>query len=239
MRLIHASGRYDRKVRIRRKTAKAQRGRSSLISRTESTTATVFRTRAFAALRRPGKAARGDCTIEHRRKRWKRLSARVVLVSKSYRLGRRCWVLVARMRRRSDGYPLTVITAHLPASVEGQVARLARRMPVTLDKQGAAWVEAARGLRRVIEEERRRRPNAVLVVTADWNINLRSKVQRDYLQSLLGDTVTLAKPDRPWADFPGTHGRRVIDWGACSEPSVVRPEPRTAASDHRPIRVVW
>lgn len=239
MKLIHASGRFDRSRKVRRKAARQQRKSTRLRTTTEATTGKVFRTRKWAVLRRPGPGARGDCTVEHRRKMWRRKSARVVRVSGRYRLGRQCWVVVARLRRRSDGYRLTVITAHLPASVEGQVARLARRMPTRLDRQGTAWVAAMHGLRRVIEQERRRRPRAVIVVTADWNINVRSRVQRDYLQALLGDTVTLAEPDRAWDRVPGTHGRRVIDWAACSEPSTCTVLGKGPASDHAPIRVRW
>lgn len=245
MRLIHASGRFDRPVRARRRIARQQRRDAALIARTEATAPTVFRTRRWAVLRKPGKTARGDCTIEHRRKRWRRLSGRAVLLSPAYRHGRRCWALVARMQRRHDGYELTIITAHLPASVEAQVRRLARvktaegRARVALDLQGAAWVAAVAGLREVIEQERARRPRATIVVTADWNINLRSPVQRRYLQSLLGETVTLARPSRPWSKMPGTHGGRVIDWAACSRPAVVTVLDGSSASDHRPIRVAW
>lgn len=238
MKLTHASGLYSTKRRFKRRAARQQRSSTRLRTTTEATTGSIFRTRRWAVLRRPGPGARGDCTIEHRRKRWERLSARVVRVSGRYRLGRQCWALVARLRRK-DGYRLTVITAHLPASVERQVAYWARGRMVPLDAQGRAWHEAVAGLRRVIEEERERRPGAVIVVTADWNINLRSRVQREYLQRLLGDTVTLARPDRDWDKVPGTHGRRVIDWAACSEMAVVHVLPKTAASDHAPIRVHW
>lgn len=149
------------------------------------------------------------------------------------------------MQRRNDGYGLTIITAHLPASVEAQVRRLAcvktpeGRSRVALDQQGAAWIAAVAGLRDVIEQERARRPEATIVVTADWNINLRSKLQRTYLQALLGDTVTLAKPVKPWGEMPGTHGGRVIDWAACSRPAVATVLDGSPASDHRPIRVAW
>lgn len=237
MKLIHASGRFDRKRRVKRKAAASQRRRVNLRTTTEATTGRIFRTRKWAVLRRPGPGARGDCTVEHKRKRWRRESARVVRVSARYRFGRQCWALVARLERRKDGKQVTVITAHLPASVERQVAYRARGRMVALDAQGRAWHEAVAGLRKVIEQERRRRRDAVILVTADFNINLRSRVQRDYLQALLGPTVTLARPDRAWDKVPGTHGRRVIDWAACSEPSRVTVLGKTAASDHAPIRV--
>lgn len=238
MNLIHASGRFDRNIRLRRRVAGAQRKHTNLITRTEVTALTVKRGRWWGVLRKPGRAARGDCSIEHRRGVWKRDHGYVTRVSRSYRLGRRCWVLVGRYRR-DNGHLVTVITAHLPATVETTLRRRVDNPAVRLDSQASAWLEAMAGIRKVIEAEHRERPHATIVVTADWNIDLRRAWARQLLQHELGNLVTLAEPDRDWDDMPGTHGRRVIDWAACSKPSVVKVLGRTDASDHQPIRVAW
>ncbi len=244
MRLIHASGRYDRKRAVVKRVTRKHRAKVALRSRTELRAFTVWRNKRWAVLRKAGLTARGDCAIESKRKVWRRNSSRVVRVSSTYRLGRRCWVLVGRYTRRRDRQQVTIITAHLPASVEARVRALARLSPrdrgrVTHDRQSTAWLQAMAGLRTVIEEERRRRPGAILVVTADWNVNMRVPEIRAYVQELLGDHVTLARPPRGWDKERGTHGGRIIDWAAVSVPSTCRVMKRTPASDHNPIIVKW
>lgn len=126
--------------------------------------------------------------------------------------------------------------AHLTAGVEaGMVTRPTSWRRRDLAYRVSVWLQARQTWGR--RTWRRRRHHGLLVVmVADWNLNLERRRWRLLLRAF-HPRLRLT-----WRRFPGpgTHGRRVID-GTLTNLQVVRPAVLLAddpSSDHRPYREV-
>ncbi|WP_067428562.1 endonuclease/exonuclease/phosphatase family protein [Nocardioides jensenii] len=208
-----------------------------MITRTEATTGTQFRTKAWGVFRKPGPRARGDVTVEHHRTPWKRLAGYAVRLSSKRYLGgkKECWAAVTVYRLRGSDRTRVVVGVHMPARVEGPLLRGTN----TVDTN--AWTDALAQLGRLVAELREKCPHAEIVVVGDWNVNLRNKHFRDLIARQL--RLTAAAPVNsngkriPWSRVRGTHGGRVIDWAFTNRHTTVKVLPSNAASDHRPIDI--
>lgn len=141
---------------------------------------------------------------------------------------------VVHLRHRASGRDLFVLAVHLPSSVEG-VGGLSGKAD-----RVAAYESALQGLGEVVDEILDAWPDAALLVSGDWNLNLRRAWVRDLLEgstglvSLWDDLESL--PSRGWR--PGT--KRIIDGSLGFDLTLRRGWiwAKRPASDHRPIHNV-
>ena len=236
--MLSASGRYDRKVKIRRKVTRKQRQHARLIVRTETRRLTLLRNLRWGVLRKPGPKARGDVTIEHHRRIWRRTAGYAVRLSAQTYLGgaKQCWGLVGVYKQRHGDRIRIVVGVHMPARVE-YLLRVGRA-----SRDTTAWMQALRALGCLVDNLRREHPAAEIVVTGDWNVCMRDGHFRALIAKELRLTAAApvnAKGNRiPWFKVPGTHGRRVIDWAFTNTHALCAVLPITPASDHRPIDLI-
>lgn len=237
--MLHASGRFDRPILVRRRVARQQRKHSWLIVRTEQKAASVFRTLAWAVLRTPGRYAKGDVTIEHRRTKWQRLDGYAVLLSKvRYLSGRKKnWAVVGVYKARASKRLRVIIGIHMPARVES-----ALRSGVS-SAEARAWQESLVRLSAEIGHLRAKYPTARLDVVGDWNVAVENPYFRNLISAHLGGLTPATPIDEDgrrllWKNVQGTHGARVIDWDwSTDEDATGLVRPLNPASDHHPISV--
>lgn len=230
--MIYASGRYDRPRKRRRRITRRQRRDTSMIGRSEMSSGVDMRGPVWGLVRKPGRAGKGDCSIEHRRRVWKRIHAEALQLSTLRYLGGRkqCWATAAVYRHRKNDRVRVVVVVHMPARVEP--AFLRRR--TTVDTR--AWDQALVTLSREVESLRREHPRADVYVVGDWNVNLRNPAFRHRIERALG--LDAVHPVGGWGGIDGTHGHsRVIDWAFSNREAWCWVLPKTPASDHRPIEI--
>lgn len=230
--MLLASGRFDRPTRVRRRVIREQRRTESLIVRTEQSVLTVLRNVVWGVLHRPGLFAKGDVSIEHRRRVWLRLRGYALLLSNRRYLGgrKKCWAAVGVYMHRETKRIRIVIGVHMPARVETALLR----GESTVDTQ--VWMESLDRLGEEVAALRKRYPDARLDVAGDWNVD----VTLLHFRTLISKTLDLYvnHPLRAWIMTPGTHGDRPIDWGwSTEEGTQCRVLPITGASDHHPVKI--
>lgn len=128
---------------------------------------------------------------------------------------------------RTDGLRVLAAVAHMPAHVQlGDMFRLGVPYRVRV------WRSAVAGFARQVDAARRRWSADLVIVAADWNVDMRRPVWRHYvLERFTGLRLTW-RPPLPRA---GTHrGGRLIDATLTDGAGRARLLARTPASDHRP-----
>lgn len=130
---------------------------------------------------------------------------------------------------------LLVVVAHMPRAVEGPVGFRAHSAWVS------KWKADHRALKRLWNRLAREHNASAILVTADWNINIRRRVVQAIFKALQpGMRPTLNYRAMPTC---GTHGNRIIDFSFIrGRIRVVRPpavSPSDPSSDHRAFRQVF
>jgi len=133
------------------------------------------------------------------------------------RMGDQCWAMHVT---ETAPLPHYTIVIHLPSGVEG-LRGLER------GAQAEVWRDSIEGLKRLVDSL-----DGPVIITGDWNVNLRRKWVRALLSEHFPGFEHTAYPTKT----QGTHGRRVIDFslarGFTSTGEVVS---SLHSSDHRAI----
>jgi hypothetical protein len=224
----HTSSRFDRSPASLAALAHQLRARGpDVLTVTEVDNprrARALRASGWVVYRPPGT----DVALSWPRSRWRAAGARPGVLGNGLGAG---WVVLDRRAPRAGlrGEPsrILVTLAHLPSHVEyGDRWR-------TGEPRVGLWRTAVRRWgHQVAAVAARRHPDLVLVV-ADWNIDVRRPVWRStVLRHFPGLRRTWDVGALPRA---GTHaGRRLIDATLTNGRGRARLLPRTASSDHRP-----
>lgn len=179
--------------------------------------------------REPGEWGSGDPWVSWETSMWKSISGWTVELSETSYAGRRPHARVQRLRHWR-GHEVTFICHHLPAHIETMM-----RIRRTTARE-VAYEESLRKLRKVVLRQRRRHPEASIVLVGDWNLDLRKRwVRRKLRRAFKGTGLELV----PIRDEPGTHGRRLIDWALTDLEAFGNVLPYNVASDHRPVQFTY
>ena len=223
---VHSSGRYDRSpASLHREAMRWDRAGVQLVTWTEVDAAA--RTR---ALRVAGWGVAvppaSDVGIS-----WRRRSFQVIAAGRR-RLADYITPYAAAVVLQAERRRLIVVVAHLPAHVQdGHHFRA--------NSRAVEWRAAVRQLHTYARDLRRRYSPAVLLIAADWNVDLRLPVWRDRLAAIFPRMALTWVPPFP---LGGTHaGGRLIDATLTGATGRARLLPDDASSDHRPYteRLTW
>lgn len=144
------------------------------------------------------------------------------------RSGKFCDALVIKVDDSAIGPAHTRIIVHLPSGVEDDLRDGAGGVE---GAQARVYRDAIEGLKRLVASIA-----GPVVITGDWNLDLRKAWVREYLKRHFPEFV----PTWGAGDLPelGTHGARVIDFSLVRGFSVTAAHvvPDFGASDHRAIR---
>jgi hypothetical protein len=223
----HTSSRYDRTSASLAHLAHQLRARHpDLLTVTEVDNprrARALRARGWAVYRPPGT----DVAISWPRARWRLAGARSQGLGMGTGAG---WVVLDPRHPRSAGTQhsgrILVTLAHLPAHVQDGDSWRAGEHQVT------RWRHAVRRWAHQLEVVTARRDPDLVLVVADWNVDLRRAHWRAVVRSYFpGLSITWRRP----LPAAGTHaGHRLIDATLTDGRGRARLLPRTASSDHRP-----
>lgn len=181
----------------------------------------------YAAAQVGGTDGRDECALMVKRTRYKIVSTRAVKLSDlpiPRRGGKLDFALVVLVEDVETGERHTRIVVHRPSGVDGETG-------LEDNEQARVYRDGTQGLTRLLTTIGDR-----VVITGDWNLDLRKKWVRGYLALHFPNFV----PTWRSRDMPeqGTLGDRVIDFSLVRGFSVTAAQVISAfgASDHRAIR---
>jgi len=221
LRHVHSSGRYDRSTVALADQAARFVGRAGVVTWTE----VAGRARAVRQAM-PGyrtfRPPESDTAITWRRARWRPVARWGTDLAPG--TAGASWAL---LRDRRHPVRVLVTVAHLPAHVEyGDTWRANGRV--------GTWRQAVATWHAQLTDARRRYRPALVLVCADWNIDVRRAAWRAVL------AATFPRLRLTWTEpYPaaGTHrGGRLIDASLTTAPGRARLMPDDESSDHRPYR---
>lgn len=213
LRHVHSSGKFNVPGSVLERDLDRFMEGADLVSMTEVHTrrrAAALDERGWRRFWRPGHVA-GECGLSWRTSKWDLVSGA------SQRLTGRTFRTARHDRRKSVGHAATVLlrsddsrrtvlvsVAHLPSNVESASGRgWNHRVPDRVRAYRAALVGWRRDLRSVIA---RHHPDAVLV-TGDWNLDMKRSWVRHYLHRTWQDLGTMRLD---WK-MPFPHGGTLVD----------------------------
>jgi hypothetical protein len=218
---VHSSSRYNRSPASLAASIARLSPSADLMTLTEvarhARTRVVRRARGFTSYR-PG----GTDVAIMWRSTWKRLAASSLKLAPGQRAG-----LV--LLQRPDGLRVLVSLAHLPSHVQ-----YGDRWRPTVPNRLHTWRTAVRSWSRQIAAARARWHPDLVIVTADWNVDLRRSHWR---RVVTGAFHALHLTWRPPFPRGGTHaGRRIIDGTLTNARGRAHLAKDDRSSDHRPYR---